>query len=278
MSGLTNIHLAVFLFGLSGLLAKFLDLPAADIFVFRNLFAALALGVLIARRRGRLLPEGKKDAPLIALGAVLALHWWSFFYSIQISSIAVGLLTFSSFPMFVVFLEPLLSKKRLVGRDLAAAAAVCAGLALVIPSFDLNDQYALGARWGIVSGFTFALLQVLNRRFVGSREPLRVAFLEIASGCVILFLCTGAAIPAVTGLELALLFFLGVFCTALAHSLFITGLVTVRAETASVIAALEPVYGIALGAAVLGEIPPARTLAGGAVILATVIAMQRRAD
>ena len=44
-------------------------------------------------------------------------------------------------------------------------------------------------------------------------------------------------------------------CTALAHTLFIGGLAVVTAHTASVIAALEPVYGIALALAFLGEVP-----------------------
>ena len=40
------------------------------------------------------------------------------------------------------------------------------------------------------------------------------------------------------------------------------------AHTASVIAALEPVYGIALALALLGEVPGPRTLAGGVLIVA----------
>ena len=68
--------------------------------------------------------------------------------------------------------------------------------------------------------------------------------------------------------EWALLALLGVVFTALAHGLFIHGLHAVRARTASVIATLEPVYGIALAAWLLDEIPGGRTVAGGAVIIA----------
>jgi drug/metabolite transporter (DMT)-like permease len=45
------------------------------------------------------------------------------------------------------------------------------------------------------------------------------------------------------------------------------------AHTASVVAALEPVYGIALAAVLLAEIPSIRTLAGAALIVfAAVVA------
>jgi drug/metabolite transporter (DMT)-like permease len=43
------------------------------------------------------------------------------------------------------------------------------------------------------------------------------------------------------------------------------------AHTASVVAALEPVYGIALAWALLVEVPGARTLAGAALIVGAAV-------
>lgn len=60
---------------------------------------------------------------------------------------------------------------------------------------------------------------------------------------------------------------LGVVFTGLSHSLFIDGLKSVSAKTASIITTLEPVYGIAAAALLLGEVPGIRMIAGGAVIL-----------
>jgi hypothetical protein len=34
---------------------------------------------------------------MVLLGGLLAFHWVSFFYSIQLATVAIGLLTFSSF-------------------------------------------------------------------------------------------------------------------------------------------------------------------------------------
>ena len=70
---------------------------------------------------------------------------------------------------------------------------------------------------------------------------------------------------------------LGVVFTAGAHTLFIEGLRSVRAQTAAVISSLEPVYGIVLAALFLGEVPAVRTLAGGLVILAAALAATRSA-
>jgi drug/metabolite transporter (DMT)-like permease len=45
----------------------------------------------------------------------------------------------------------------------------------------------------------------------------------------------------------------------------------VKAQTASIISSLEPVYGILFAVVFLGERPSLRTLAGGAVILTAVV-------
>jgi drug/metabolite transporter (DMT)-like permease len=75
----------------------------------------------------------------------------------------------------------------------------------------------------------------------------------------------------------ALLALLGVGFTTLAHTLFIGSLRRLRAQTAAIVSALEPVYGIVGAALLLGEVPTGRALAGGAVILGTVLWVSARA-
>ena len=71
--------------------------------------------------------------------------------------------------------------------------------------------------------------------------------------------------------ELVLLIVLGVFCTALAHTLFIHSMRVLSAHTASVVVALEPVYGIALAFVLLGENPGWRTMIGAALIVGAAL-------
>ena len=71
----------------------------------------------------------------------------------------------------------------------------------------------------------------------------------------------------------------GAMGTGLAHSLFISALIYIRAQTASIIACLEPVYGIAAALLLLGEIPTFRVLCGGVIIVgATWFATTRSPD
>ncbi|MBI9085502.1 MAG: EamA family transporter [Desulfobacterales bacterium] len=266
--GLVQIHGAVLLFGLAGLFAKVVPQPALTIVLGRVFFATLFLAMVLLIRRQRLrLDHGMDYLALAAQGVILAIHWWTFFKSIQVSTVAVGLITFSTFPVFVTFLEPLLLKERFRFSGVFIAMVTLGGVILVIPEFVLGNRVTQGALWGIASGLTFAILSVLNRKYVGTYSSLVVAFYQDAAATLVLLPFLAGALPAVSGRDLGLLVLLGVVFTGIAHSLFIQGLATVRAHTASIVACLEPVYGIAAAGLLLGEIPSARVLVGGAIIL-----------
>jgi drug/metabolite transporter (DMT)-like permease len=266
------IHLAVLLFGLAGLFAKVLLLSPLVIVAGRTLFASLALGSFLLYSEPALLIPAKKDlGGFVLLGVILAVHWATFFHSIQISTVAVGLLTFSSFPVFVTFLEPYFFKERMRLFDVLTAFLVFGGLILVVPSFDFADHITRGAFWGTLSGLTFAFLSLLNRRYVRVYSPSTVAFCQNAFAALLLSPFFLKELPSFETGQILLLALLGVLCTALAHALFIRSLRNLRAQLASITAALEPVYGVMFAVLLLGEIPRARTVLGGCIIVGTTV-------
>ena len=263
-----EIHTAVFLFGMAGLFGKFLSLSLFIIVFGRTFFASVCLFIILRLFKYRLKIPSKGDLYfLIALGILLAAHWASFFHSIQISTVAIGLLTFSTFPVFVVFIEPYVSKSRLNPKNIILVLILFTGIILIVPKFDLADLKVRGVLWGILSGFLFALLTVFNRKYVQKYSPLIVAFYQNSIAAIVL-------IPAIIFIKIKivysdvlLLLVLGIFCTAIAHTLFIKGMKRVKAESASIIACLEPVYGILFAALLLSEYPDLKTLMGGAIII-----------
>ncbi len=70
---------------------------------------------------------------------------------------------------------------------------------------------------------------------------------------------------------------LGVFCTGLAHSLFVSSLRVLKARSVAVIFALEPVYGIAFAWWLFNEMPTLRMLIGGSLIILAIFASARLA-
>ena len=270
--GLLEIHTAVLFFGLAGLFGKLVNQPPTVI-VFGRVFFAMVflLPALWYRKQSLKLDRTADYLALFFQGLILAVHWGTFFKSIQVSSVAVGLITFSTFPIFVTFLEPIFSNERLKLTNVILAVVTFTGVLLVIPEFRLVNATTQGALWGITSGLTFAILSILNRKYAKTYSSLVVAFYQdVAAALVLLpFICLAA--PTITLQNLLFLALLGIVFTGIAHSLFIKGLATVKARTASIIASLEPVYGILAAAAILGVMPAFREISGGIIILGAAL-------
>jgi drug/metabolite transporter (DMT)-like permease len=271
LKALIEIHFAVFLFGLSGFIGKVITLPPMLIVLGRTGFAALSL-LIFLKISGKLQFNIKKNHLILVLstGVLLAFHWFCFFYSIHISTVAIGLLTFASFPLFVTFMEPLIYKEKLMSQDVILAIVVVFGLILVVPAFDLSNQVTLGILWGILSGFTFALLSLLNRSFTKNYPSIQITFLQNCSAALVLSPALLILDYQIQPLDYLLVPILGIFCTALSFSLFVKSLKLLSAKTIGLIMCLEPLYGIVLAILILNEVPSRRTIIGGFVILSAV--------
>jgi drug/metabolite transporter (DMT)-like permease len=269
--GLFQIHAAALLAGATGLFGKLLTVGPEMITAGRTVFGFLALSAAVAFWRTPLrLAASREVWPLALAGAALAAHWYCFFHSIQLSTVAVGVLSFASFPCFVALLEPLFFEERWRGSELLNVVLVVAGIFLITPSFDWRDNVTRGVRWGLLSGLAYAAFSLLSRRQVKRQAALSVAFYQQgwAAVCSVPFALSN--VGRLTWRDTALLALLGIVFTALLQGLLVASLRHLRAQTASIIIALEPVYGIGLAALLLHETPSARTLCGGALICAAV--------
>lgn len=269
---LVELHSAVFLFGVAGLFGKLLTFGPTTIVFGRTVFAALTLLVILKLAKFRLRLDSTPTAmTLFASGVVLAAHWVTFFHSIQVSTVAIGLIGYATFPVFVTLLEPLFFGARYSMVDVATGVAVMVGLVIVAPGFDPSDTVTRGLLWAVASGFLYAVVTLMNRRLVERTPFLVVAFYQHSSATVALLpflFLVDAVVPDLR--DIGLLILLGVVCTALPQTFFIKSLTSVKAQLASVVAGLEPIYGIALAALFLGEIPRWTTILGAAIVIGAV--------
>jgi drug/metabolite transporter (DMT)-like permease len=267
---LVALHSAVLLFALSGLFAKWLNLPAIFIVFGRAFFAAITIAIFVfIFKRQSLKCESKTLVAFAITGAILAFHWGSFFQSIKVSSVAIGLITFATFPVFVSFLEPIFLKEQFCFRALIQAILTVIGISLILPENTIDSHVIIGAFWGTISALSFALLTVLNRKFVAKISAKKVAFYQNAFAA--LFLLPLIVIePMVISIEqLAVLALLGIVFTAFAHSIFNHSLKTISAQTASIAVSLEPIYGIIAAYFLLNESVSLMMILGGGIVLAT---------
>jgi drug/metabolite transporter (DMT)-like permease len=263
-------NVATLCFGLAGALGTLSQLSAPDVAFGRVAFAAPALYGVVRMRRLALCAYNRRDLALLCVqGLTLALHWTTFFAAIAASSVATGVLAFSSFPLFSALLAPMVLHQRTTRLEAVAACMIPLGIWTLIPTFSLTDSSTRGVALGITSGALFAVLSVLNRR-LGSTYPSAVIGLyqDGVAACTLLpVLLLQRPLPALSSRSLICLIILGLVCTAAAHTMLIESLRVLRAQVVSLIAAAEPVWAVLLAFLLLHERPDVRVFWGGAIIV-----------
>src|SRR5690606_29347387 len=106
-SALLSRHLGAFLMGATGLFSKIIYLPACDITGCRTWIAAVILFAWVwGRERNVALRSARDYGRMLILAILLGLPWVTFFYSMHVANIAVGMISLYAFPVVTVFLEP----------------------------------------------------------------------------------------------------------------------------------------------------------------------------
>lgn len=265
--GFLQVSIAVMILGLSGLLSKLIFLPVLIIVFGRTFFAFISLFIFHKFTKKKLSVNRRDLKYLIVIGLVLAFHWFSFFESIRISTVAIGTLTFAAFPLFAAILEPIYFKDKFNSKDLIPALLVLIGVFILVPEFSLDNSATAGIIWGLLSAFTYTIIAIINKRLVKSYSGTQIAFYEDLFAAIFLLPFVFILDYTLDTYNLLMLILLGVIFTALGHSLLTNGLKYIKAKSAAVFASMEPVYAIFFAYIILNEVPRISTLIGGAIII-----------
>ncbi|MGC5700201.1 DMT family transporter [Pseudomonas sp. NFXW11] len=278
-TALGALHIGALMFGLTGVFGKLAAASPAVIVFGRAAFAVLALGCFA--RLASNTPWQRLAAVdwrrLLLSGLLLAGHWVSFFVAVKVAGVAIATLGFASFPAFTVILEGLVFRERIRANEILLVALVSVGLVLVTPDFDLASQATSGLLWAVASGLLFALLSLNNRASSGRIPAVQAALCQNVVVALCLLPVAAPELSQVRAMDWLWISLLGIFCTGLAHSLFVASLAVIKARTAAVVFALEPVYGISVAWLLFGETPTLRMLLGGALIIVAILVSSRAA-
>jgi len=269
--GLSILYIAVFLLSLNGLFSKVIPLDAVSVTQLRSVMAAVALLIFAyARKRTWRLNGFKEYAGVYLVGVILGLHWISFYHSMQISTVAIGMLSLFTYPVITVMLEPVFSKNKIQLSDIVAAFIVFAGILIMVgDDLDQFDSAAMqGVFWGVISAFLFSirnLLQKYNHSAVSSDGL--ILHQVIAISFMLLLFIDVDAVSSLDSKDWLLLIALGSISTAAAHSLLSFSLKYLAAKSIAMISCLQPLAAAIFAWLILDEEPALGVIIGGLVIV-----------
>jgi drug/metabolite transporter (DMT)-like permease len=209
--------------------------------------------------------------PLAVMGVFFALHWLTFFFSIKIGSASIATVGLSTYGVHLVVLGWFFNHSRVTAIDLLVLTLAVVGNILVVPEFSLHNQAVVGLGLGIVSGFFYAFLPILQQR--NSHIPaLTRAAGQFFFGFVVFLLFWPLSSWDLSTTDWLGLLFLGIMCTLVSHTLWVRLTTILPTTTTSVIYYLYVPISLALSVVVLNEHVDGAMIAGaGLIILANVV-------
>lgn len=270
--GLLSVHASVLIFGLTALFSKIISLSAVEITLVRSVFAVLSIALYILLLKESLFLKRWRDYWIaFILGLLLGSHWVTYFHAMQVSSIAIGIIALYTYPVMTVFLEPFFHGEWPHIKDIISAVVVLLGIYLLVPEFVINNQTTQGVFWGVLSAFLFAMRNIIHGHYF-KRYPARHALFYQSIFIVFLLLpFSGHKIFEVNSQQWLQLMLLGIFFTALPHTLYANSLLHLKAKTVGLIGCMQVFYGTLFAAIFLTELPDLKTIAGGFIVISAAI-------
>jgi drug/metabolite transporter (DMT)-like permease len=252
------LHLIIFLLGFTGILGKLIHLDAFHIVWHRFLiaFIGIFLAILFLKRK-RKIHGLKKQFTVIFVGVIVAFHWLTFYYSIQLSTASLGILCLSTTTVHVTWLEPLLLGKPFSWKEFLMSLLVIVGIYIVSSDFDSKDYEALF--YGLCSAFLAGVFAVANAQLVKETPASTLTLYEMGTGFVVLTIILffqgsiSSELFVMRWEDFGWLLFLGIVCTTFAFLATIEIVKHLGAFTVSLSINLEPVYTIILAIIILQE-------------------------
>lgn len=257
------LHLTVLIFGITGILGKLIEADEIIIVFYRLIIAVIGIFIYfkISGYRINISKEAIKETWYV--GAIVGLHWITFFGSIKLSNVSVALICFSSGAFFTSLLEPLYFKRKLDYREVLLGLITVIGIFYVCkepgkPIFE--SKYLPGMLMSLFSASLSSWFTVINGVLIKKgRRAKNISFLELSFAFAFLTLVVGyqyhdqMAQLTLRPIDFLYVGILGLLCTSFAYIVSVDVMKEISPYTVVMSVNLEPIYSIVLAVIIWPE-------------------------
>ncbi|GBE31189.1 EamA-like transporter family protein [bacterium BMS3Bbin05] len=268
---------AILIWSSLGLMVRFAAVPVHILIFYSTLFSLMVQSVMFGRKSyRRSFPPFKKLHFVFLLSACLLLNTFTFLFAYSRTTIANAVLTHYIAPVVVVFLAVMFLGERITRTVVVSIVLASAGLWVMLggstmihcirgvftAGIHMTDDL-IGIISGLISGVAYAVLIVLARVLTQRFNPYNLVFVQ-NSFIVVMLLPFVRTFPVE---KIWLFIVMGIMHSTVAPFLYYRGLKDVNANSTAILGYLEPVGAITLSIIFLNELPGAKTILGGILII-----------
>lgn len=271
------IIIAMVSFGTIGLFVKNINLPSAEIALWRGVLAIIILFalLLVSKKSKSLFTIGKDIWKFVLSGIAMGFNWVFLFEAYNHTSVALSTLSYYFAPTLIMIASIFIFKEKLSSKQILCFIASTVGLLMIIGVSGGSSSDIIGVLYGIGAAFLYATIILINKAN-GTIEGLVRTFIQFASAVIVLFpyisFKNGFQIHKLDSSGLVSLLILGIFHTGLMYYLYFKGLSNVSGQQAAILSYIDPAVAVVLSVIILDESISGFQLLGGIIILlATLI-------
>jgi drug/metabolite transporter (DMT)-like permease len=254
---LIQLHLFVFLAGLTAPIGNLIQLNGLVLVFYRMLLTVIALiPIYLLQGSGNKVSFNEK-MKLMLIGVLIAIHWVCFYGSIKLANVSIALVCISSVGIFTAILEPLFNQSKFIWNDIFIGLLSLLGIFFI---FQFDIHFRTGIIVGLLSALFASIFTIINKRLTSTYTTQTIQTFEMSGGLLFLTLVIlvlnayqHSAFIVPTQSDWFWLVILALVCTVLANYLMLNALKKISAFTMNVTLNLEPVYGILIAIILFDE-------------------------
>lgn len=272
---LTSLHLMVLILGFTGILGKLISLETIHLVWYRMGIACISLAAFLFLKNQLFTINRTNFIGLLAVGALVTIHWLCFFKSIKVSNVSVAVVCMATSSLFSAIIEPIFFKRKLLIYEIIMAVIVFVSLAFMM---GIETQYILGYFYGITAAFFGTLFTLFNAKYIKKVGAAQITMIEMLAGiiiisCWLLFHKDYTVFTSFISIkDFLYLIVLGTLCTAVVF-VWMTEIMRHITPYSLIMAInLEPIYSIILAIIIFGsnEVMSSSFYIGSTIIIAVV--------
>lgn len=287
--GIACVLLSAVTLALKGIFAKYIFAEGVDVVTVLALRNALAFPMLLLV--GMWLVGGFKRLAMaprdlaMAMAAGLVGYWLASlldFHALTMIDVSVERVLLFSFPVFVLILEALRSRRLPPPRQVMALIGAEAGIVLVMGATDAELFLANleGGLWAIASAFVFSFYYMMNQHLGPRLGSARLALAAVGGAvlgtCGQFLLTRPLSALDISGPAWGWTAAMAFFCSVVPFLAITEGIRRVGASRSALISTVGPVATLVLAAILLGERLTATQLGGAALVFVAILSLEGR--
>tara|TARA_X000000368_G_C23008792_1_gene702537 strand:+ start:587 stop:1417 length:831 start_codon:yes stop_codon:yes gene_type:complete len=246
----------VVILGFTGVFGKIISLDAIHLVWYRMgiAFSSLALFLLLKKQLFSISKQNFFE--ILAVGALVTIHWLCFFQSIKVSTVSVAVVCMATSSLFSALIEPIFFKRKLLTYEVIMGIIAVVSLAFVMGT---ETQYLWGYIYGIMAALFGTLFTLFNAKYIKKVGAAKITMIEMLAGVIIIsfLLLFQQDYTVFTSLisikDFSYLILLGTLCTAMVF-VWMTEIMRYITPYSLIMAInLEPIYSIILALIIFGE-------------------------